>query len=61
VFLTGEQDAEWARREPHCRSVVIPQAGHHAHQDNPAFFNAVLLDFLSQHVPVAGGTASSHA
>jgi 3-oxoadipate enol-lactonase len=61
VLITGEQDAEWARREPHCRSVVIPQAGHHAHQDNPAFFNAVLLDFLSQHVPVAGGTASSHA
>ncbi|HZY40448.1 MAG TPA: alpha/beta hydrolase [Anaerolineae bacterium] len=37
----------WARREPHCRYVVIPNARHCAHQDNPDFFNRVLLEFLS--------------
>jgi pimeloyl-ACP methyl ester carboxylesterase len=58
VLTTGKQEAEWARRESRCRYVVIPQAGHHAHQDNSEFFNAVLLDFLSQHVPVTGETAS---
>lgn len=43
----------WARRDPHSRYVVIPNAGHNANQDNPAFFNRVLLDFLHEHVPVA--------
>lgn len=43
---------EWAEREPDCRYEVIPGAGHNANQDNPAFFNRLLLDFLAQHAPV---------
>ncbi len=42
----------WAKREPRCTYRVIPNAGHTANQDNPAAFNAVLLDFLHQHVPI---------
>lgn len=41
----------WARRALHCRYVVIPDAGHNANQDNPEFFNTVLLEFLAQHMP----------
>lgn len=37
----------WAEREPLGRYVVIPGAGHMANQDHPAFFNTVLMDFLS--------------
>lgn len=36
----------WAKREPNCRYEVIPDAGHNANQDNPAYFNQVLLDFI---------------
>lgn len=36
----------WAAREPHCRYEVIPDAGHTANLDNPAYFDALLLDFL---------------
>lgn len=43
----------WAARDPNSRYVVIPFAGHNANQDNPLFFNTVLLDFLREHVPVA--------
>lgn len=42
---------EWAESEPDCRYEVIPGAGHNANQDNPAFFNRVLLDFLTQRAP----------
>lgn len=38
----------WARVEPQGRYAVIPGAGHNAHQDNPGFFNALLLDFLRE-------------
>jgi len=48
-----EQASIWAQREPNCRYVVIPDAGHNANQDNPEFFNHVLLAFLHQHVPLA--------
>lgn len=37
----------WAASEPHAQYVVIPDAGHNANQDNPAFFNRILLEFLS--------------
>jgi pimeloyl-ACP methyl ester carboxylesterase len=37
----------WARRDPHCQYAVIPDAGHTAHLDNPAFFGRLLLDFLT--------------
>ena len=43
----------WAARDPYCRHVVIPLAGHNANQDNPEFFNRVLLDFLAEHYPAA--------
>jgi pimeloyl-ACP methyl ester carboxylesterase len=55
LLTHGDQDALtdvvqqaplWAQREPKCRYVVIPDAGHNANQDNPEFFNRVLLDFL---------------
>ena len=39
---------EWARREPQCEYVVVPQAGHVANMDNPTFFNQLLLRFLRQ-------------
>jgi pimeloyl-ACP methyl ester carboxylesterase len=48
-----EQASLWAQREPNRRYMVIPDAGHNANQDNPAFFNHVLLAFLHHHVPLA--------
>lgn len=41
----------WAKREPDCHYKVIPEASHNANQDNPEFFNWVLLDFLDQRTP----------
>lgn len=41
----------WARRDPQSSYVVIPDARHNANQDNPEFFNRVLLEFLAAHVP----------
>lgn len=43
-----KQAPQWAAYEPDCRYQVIPDAGHNANQDNPAAFNAVLLDFLAE-------------
>lgn len=40
------QARKWAARDPKCNAVVIPRAAHNAHQENPAFFNRILLDFL---------------
>jgi 3-oxoadipate enol-lactonase len=37
---------KWAAREANCTFAIIPNAGHCSNQDNPAFFNKVLLDFL---------------
>lgn len=48
-----EQARMWAQRQPNCRYIVIPNAGHNANQDNPEFFNQVLLTFLHQHLPQA--------
>ncbi len=42
----------WAARDPYSRYVVIPRAGHNANQDNPDFFNDLMLTFLHEHVPV---------
>lgn len=49
----------WAERDK-ARYVVIPAAGHCANQDNPEFFNRLLLEFLNEHrsnpgVPVREG------
>jgi pimeloyl-ACP methyl ester carboxylesterase len=41
----------WAAYEPDVQYAVIPDAGHNANQDNPEFFNHVLLDFLRQRLP----------
>lgn len=41
----------WAALEPDCRYEVVPEAGHNANQDNPVFFNRLLLDFLEQRAP----------
>lgn len=41
----------WAARDPNCRYVVIPEAGHAANLDKPEFFNRLLLDFLHEHAP----------
>lgn len=38
----------WAAQEPNARYEIIPNAGHNANQDNPAYFNKVLLEFLRQ-------------
>jgi len=35
----------WAARD-NARSVIIPDAGHCSNQDNPTFFNRVLVEFL---------------
>ncbi|MGN8647355.1 alpha/beta fold hydrolase [Gracilibacillus sp. HCP3S3_G5_1] len=37
----------WAKREVNCQYKVIPNAGHNANQDNPTYFNDVLLHFLN--------------
>lgn len=42
---------KWAERDPNSRYVVIPAAGHNANQDNPDFFNRVLLEFLDEQTP----------
>jgi pimeloyl-ACP methyl ester carboxylesterase len=39
---------KWAKREPKCEYVVIPEAGHFAVLDNPLFFNQLLLGFLAK-------------
>lgn len=44
----------WAARDPYCRYEVIPEASHNANQDNPDFFNRVLLEFLAEHYPAGG-------
>jgi len=41
----------WAETEPDARYEVIPDAGHNANQDNPGYFNEVLLSFLRDEVP----------
>lgn len=38
----------WARNEPRCEYVIVPDAGHMANMDNLIFFNQILLDFLLQ-------------
>lgn len=41
-----QQARAWRARDPNCRYVVIPGAGHNAQQENPIFFNKILLEFL---------------
>lgn len=39
----------WSETEPCAFYHVIPDAGHNANQDNPAFTNEKILEFLDQH------------
>lgn len=39
----------WAARDPKSSYVVIPNARHNANQDNPEFFNQILLKFLAEY------------
>ncbi len=41
-----KQAPAWAAREPNARYKVVPEASHNANQDNPVFFNRLLLEFL---------------
>lgn len=56
LLMVGDKDSTgnirkimpiWAKHEPDCRFVVIPNAKHAANLDNPDFFHKVLMDFLS--------------
>lgn len=61
LLLThGDQDrtgtvaksvADWASHDPSARYDVIPHAGHNANQDNPDYFNDLLMSFLEEHHP----------
>ncbi len=55
LIIRGEQDKlgniakdapVWAARD-HAKLVIIPDAGHVSNQDNPTFFNRVMVDFLT--------------
>lgn len=48
--LFAAQAPIWTARDPASQHVVIPNAGHNAHQDNPEFFNQLLRDFLATHL-----------
>jgi pimeloyl-ACP methyl ester carboxylesterase len=38
----------WAKRDTNGQRMAIPSGAHNAHQENPAFFNQILLEFLEQ-------------
>lgn len=40
----------WAESEPKAEFVIISDASHNANQDNPHFFNTILLDFLHRRI-----------
>ncbi len=39
---------DWAKRDKQSKYVVIPDAGHCSNQDNPEFFNKVMIEFLGE-------------
>jgi pimeloyl-ACP methyl ester carboxylesterase len=43
-----QQARAWAKRDTNGHSVAIPNGAHNAHQENPQFFNRILLEFLQQ-------------
>jgi 3-oxoadipate enol-lactonase len=58
LITHGEQDRlgniakiapDWPARDPKSRYVIVPGAGHNANQDNPTFFDRLLLEFLYEH------------
>jgi putative hydrolase len=42
----AKKSIEWAKKEPNSEYIVVPNAGHNANQDNPTFFNNILIDFI---------------
>jgi 3-oxoadipate enol-lactonase len=42
-----KNNQRWKHYEPTAEFVIIPEAGHNANQDNPAYFNTLLLSFLA--------------
>jgi 3-oxoadipate enol-lactonase len=57
LLMVGDKDATgnirkimpvWAKQEPDCQFVVIPNAKHAANLDNPDFFHKTLMDFLNK-------------
>jgi len=62
LLLRGEHDRlgniksampRWAARDAQSQYVVVSGAGHCSNQDNAAFVNTLLLDFLQQVAPAA--------
>lgn len=51
IGVTRRSAIEWGRERPEADFHLMPQAGHCANQDNPAYMNSVLLDFLARHWP----------
>jgi len=48
--LFGEYIATMRQCNPNIPAqIIVPNAGHSMHRDNPEFFNKVVLDFLNQH------------
>ena len=56
LMMVGDNDATgnirkvmpiWAKKEPDCKFVIIPNAKHAANLDNPDFFHRTLQEFLS--------------
>ena len=57
LITYGEKDStgtvkknniRWKEYEENAELVVIPDAGHNANQDNPVFFNKLLVEFLEK-------------
>lgn len=55
LLMVGDKDSTgnirkimpvWAKQEPDCQFIVIPNAMHAANLDNPDFFHKALIDFL---------------
>jgi pimeloyl-ACP methyl ester carboxylesterase len=46
-FLPAQTCAEMAERQPLLRWAEVPNAGHYVHDDNPAAFTRLVLDFLA--------------
>ena len=39
---------QWAKRDKQSKYIVVPDAGHGSNQDNPKFFNKVMMEFLDE-------------
>lgn len=46
VYL--KESPEWEKRQPNCRYVIVPEAGHTSQMDNPEGLNDILIEFLNR-------------